>query len=67
MQCPYCRSYQTYCNDSRNNADGNFRRRRYVCKDCGMKFLTYEFIAKNVEEAYEGVKTIYERVQKHEQ
>ena len=44
-----------------------FQDETLVCKDCGKKFLTYEFIAKNVEEAYEGVKTIYERVQKHEQ
>lgn len=60
MRCPYCSSYQTKCVDSRMEKAETFRRRRYLCKDCGSKFLTFEFIAKNYLEAKE-------RMEKHEQ
>lgn len=41
------------CVDSRTEKAETFRRRRYLCKGCGSKFLTYEFIAKNAKEAKE--------------
>ena len=40
MICPNCKSYQTSCKDSRLHT--TYRRRRYLCMDCGASFSTKE-------------------------
>ena len=40
MICPECKSQQTCCKDSRLHKD--YRRRRYMCMDCGTSFSTKE-------------------------
>ena len=43
MTCPKCGSENTGCIDSRSGK--RKRRRRYVCKNCGERFSTYEIYA----------------------
>lgn len=40
MICPWCRSDNTLCKDSRPSGIG--RRRRYRCGNCGGRFSTME-------------------------
>lgn len=40
MICPFCRSDNTLCKDSRPSGLG--RRRRYACGNCGKRFSTME-------------------------
>lgn len=44
MHCPYCRSNQTTCIDSREQSYGFKRRRRYKCSSCGGRYSTLETI-----------------------
>lgn len=49
MRCPYCKSEQTYCIDSRQIMSE--RRRKYKCQTCGGKFKTTErVVPKRTEE-----------------
>ena len=40
MLCPKCNSYNTKCTDTVQYV--GYRRRRYICKDCGCKFVSKE-------------------------
>ena len=40
MQCPFCKSVQTKCIDSRPVF--SIRKRRYICLDCKERFNTIE-------------------------
>jgi len=42
MVCPFCKSYQVSCIDSRQHPD--YRNRRYKCLDCSKRFSTMEVI-----------------------
>lgn len=46
MICPNCRSAETYIKDSRDQ--GEYRRRRYVCRACGERFSTREYAVEKV-------------------
>ena len=43
MKCPYCKSYQVKIIESKS--EGETRRRRYHCFDCGRRFNTREYYA----------------------
>jgi len=42
MICPDCKN-KTHVINSRSLYGGKARRRRYVCKECGKRFNTWEF------------------------
>lgn len=46
--CPYCRSNQTTCTDSREQPNNLKRRRRYKCLVCGGRYSTMEEIIPEV-------------------
>ena len=47
MYCPKCKSENIGIKDSRSNFKkplfDNYRRRRYICHDCGNRFSSIEF------------------------
>ncbi|MFK8040172.1 MAG: transcriptional regulator NrdR [Rickettsiaceae bacterium] len=42
MRCPFCSSIDTFVKDSRDTEDGSVIRRRRYCKNCDMRFTTFE-------------------------
>lgn len=44
MKCPYCKSEQSYCIDSRQLF--SIRRRRYKCASCGERYNTEERVVR---------------------
>jgi transcriptional regulator NrdR family protein len=46
MRCPKCQSDNgSRVIDSRDHPEGEFRRRRHACGNCGERFTTYEITA----------------------
>lgn len=56
MYCPYCKSENIGCIDSKSNYkhfNKNYRRRRYRCNNCNEKFSTFEMPV-----SYEDIKYV---------
>lgn len=64
MNCPYCKSGNATCVDSRKAKSETFRRRRYKCLDCDSRFSTYEIRAENFKKAAEEIERIRSMEQK---
>lgn len=45
MICPYCKSINTKCLDSRPR--NKYRMRRYKCTDCARRFSTHEIVVED--------------------